>query len=88
MNEWLNFNFKIKITYSFIPGPFLRVLSKALINANSEGEKKPYVLLIEEINRANVASVFGEVFQLLDREDNGANAEFLNASKSLGFAVW
>lgn len=70
-----------KITYSFIPGPFLRVLSKALINANSEGEKKPYVLLIEEINRANVASVFGEVFQLLDREDNGANAEFLNASK-------
>lgn len=70
-----------KITYAFIPGPFLRVLSKALINANSEGEKKPYVLLIEEINRANVASVFGEVFQLLDREDDGANAEFLNASK-------
>lgn len=70
-----------KITYAFIPGPFLRVLSKALINANSDGEKKPYVLLIEEINRANVASVFGEVFQLLDREDDGANVEFLNASK-------
>ncbi len=70
-----------KITYAFIPGPFLRVLSKALINANREGEKKPYVLLIEEINRANVASVFGEVFQLLDREDDGENAEFLNASK-------
>lgn len=70
-----------KITYAFIPGPFLRVLSKALINANSDGEKRPYVLLIEEINRANVASVFGEVFQLLDREDDVANAEFLNASK-------
>lgn len=70
-----------KITYSFIPGPFLRVLSKALINANSEGEKKPYVLLIEEINRANVASVFGEVFQLLDREDDAINANYLNASK-------
>lgn len=70
-----------KITYAFIPGPFLRVLSKALINANTETEKKPYVLLIEEINRANVASVFGEVFQLLDREDDGANVEFLNASK-------
>ena len=70
-----------KITYAFIPGPFLRVLSKALINANSDGEKKPYVLLIEEINRANVASVFGEVFQLLDREDDGTNADFLNASK-------
>ena len=29
----------------------------------------PYLLLIEEINRANVTSVFGEVFQLLDREN-------------------
>ena len=59
-----------KITYAFVPGPFLRVLSKALINANSKEEKKPFVLLIEEINRANVAAVFGEVFQLLDRGDD------------------
>ena len=30
---------------------------------------KPYLLLIEEINRAHTAAVFGEVFQLLDRND-------------------
>ncbi len=69
-----------KITYAFIAGPFLRVLTKALVSANSENNKQPYVLLIEEINRANMAAVFGEVFQLLDRESD-ASSKFLNASK-------
>lgn len=56
---------KSDIEYSFVPGPFLRVYKKAVFNPS-----KNYLLLIEEINRANVASVFGEVFQLLDRNDN------------------
>lgn len=55
-----------KITYEYVPGPFMRILTKALINSQSSNA---FLLLIEEINRANVATVFGEVFQLLDRKD-------------------
>lgn len=54
------------ITYGFVPGPFLRMLGKA-INNNEED----FLIIIEEINRANAAAVFGDVFQLLDRTKNG-----------------
>ncbi|WP_413406691.1 AAA family ATPase [Paenibacillus amylolyticus] len=52
-----------EITYKFVPGPFTRTLVKAIKNGT------PQLLIIEEINRANVAAVFGDVFQLLDRRD-------------------
>lgn len=58
-----------EITYEFVPGPFMRVYVDALKSGRSE-EAKPYLLIVEEINRANVAAVFGDVFQLLDREQN------------------
>lgn len=55
------------ITYKFVPGPFASILAKALIS-KLKGERTKYVLIIEELNRANAASVFGDIFQLLDRE--------------------
>ncbi|MGG3974357.1 AAA family ATPase [Bacillus paranthracis] len=55
-----------KISYEFVPGPFLRVLKDALSN-----QEKMHTLVIEEINRANTAAVFGDIFQLLDRDENG-----------------
>jgi len=58
---------KTDIEYKFVPGPFLRVLLKALANPSQN-----YLLVIEEINRANVAAVFGDVFQLLDRKDGAS----------------
>ncbi|MBD5647925.1 MAG: AAA domain-containing protein [Desulfovibrio sp.] len=57
------------IRYGFVPGPFLRVLVRAL-RSGMEGNAQPHLLLIEEINRARVAAVFGDAFQLLDREDD------------------
>lgn len=51
------------IKYDFVPGPFLRIYAKTKLNPDT-----PCLLLIEEINRANVAAVFGDVFQLLDRK--------------------
>ncbi|MRH41575.1 AAA domain-containing protein [Aquibacillus halophilus] len=56
------------ITYKYVPGPFMRTYVKA-IRSLKENDSKSYLLLIEEINRANVAAVFGDVFQLLDRKD-------------------
>lgn len=53
------------IVYKYVPGPFMRILKKAINNPD-----KPYLLIIEEINRANVAAVFGDVFQVLDRNEN------------------
>lgn len=58
------------ITYSFRKGPFIQILEKALLNPDTH-----YFLVIEELNRANTAAVFGEIFQLLDRDDNG-NSEY------------
>lgn len=57
-----------EIGYRFVPGPFLN----AYVRARKTGE--PVLLLIEEINRANPAAVFGDIFQLLDREEDGRSA--------------
>lgn len=58
------------IDYTFISGPFLSLLIEAMEEENKE---KPYMLIIEEINRASVASVFGDIFQLLDRDKDGTS---------------
>lgn len=54
------------VNYVFKPGPFTRILWKAIHNPHM-----PYCLIIEEINRGNAAAIFGELFQLLDRSENG-----------------
>ena len=52
------------IDYQFTAGPFTQILRKAYSNPNTN-----FALIIEEINRGNAASIFGELFQLLDRLD-------------------
>ncbi|WP_126652981.1 AAA family ATPase [Chryseobacterium aureum] len=54
------------IEYTFEPGPFLILYERAVKNPDHN-----FLLLIEELNRANTTAVFGELFQLLDRNDNG-----------------
>ncbi len=70
------------ITYKFVPGPFMRVYVAALKNSR-EDTILPHVLLIEEINRANVAAVFGDVFQLLDRNNDGVSEYPICASEDI-----
>lgn len=66
-----------EILYKYVPGPFMRIYCNAKRNPSSK-----FLLLIEEINRANVAAVFGDVFQLLDRK-NGVSEYPIAASEDI-----
>lgn len=55
-----------KLKYKFVPGPFTRILKVA-----NENEHEKCLLIIEELNRGNAPAIFGEVFQLLDRDKDG-----------------
>ena len=73
---------KDAITYTYVPGPFMRTYVKALKNSRTD-TPKPFLLIIEEINRANVAAVFGDVFQLLDRNDNEVSEYPIQATEDI-----
>lgn len=56
---------KDTVEYIFNPGPFTLALIRAI---NNPTEK--VALIIEEINRGNAPAIFGDIFQLLDRDDD------------------
>jgi 5-methylcytosine-specific restriction endonuclease McrBC GTP-binding regulatory subunit McrB len=60
---------KNKINYEFCPGPMTIAIEKAL-----EQPKEKICLLIEELNRGNCAAIFGDIFQLLDRNSTGISS--------------
>ena len=55
-----------KLKYEFSPGPFTKILKKAYDNPEQQ-----FYLIIEELNRGNAPAIFGEIFQLLDRNESG-----------------
>lgn len=56
------------IDYRFVAGPLTRALVYALTRPDQN-----VVVQIEELNRGNPAAIFGDVLQLLDRDDSGAS---------------
>lgn len=70
------------ITYTYVPGPFMRIYVQALKNSRTN-DIRPFLLIIEEINRANVAAVFGDVFQLLDRGEDEVSEYPIQASEDI-----
>lgn len=66
------------ISYTFVP----QVFTEAYIDAWQHRDEQVY-LVIEEINRGNCAQIFGDLFQLLDRNAEGESDYRIKADHDL-----
>lgn len=74
------------ITYEFTPQVFTNAYVQAWklqIEASEQAPAQAVYLVIEEINRGNCAQIFGDLFQLLDRNEEGFSTYKIRADKDL-----
>ena len=73
-----------RIVYTFVKQAFLKAYLGAWQKyAKGDETAEPQFLVIEEINRGNCAQIFGDLFQLLDRSDNGFSTYPIEADTDL-----
>lgn len=73
-----------KIIYEFVEQAFLQAYVQAWkYYAENASQAKKQFLIIEEINRGNCAQIFGDLFQLLDRNQWGFSDYPINADKDM-----
>lgn len=64
-----------KVSYEFVPGIFTTSLCTAL---RTQDRNIDVYLILEEMSRGDIASIFGDIFQLLDRDDTGKSMYGIN----------
>ena len=72
-----------RIVYKYEPQAFLKAYVEAWKKWLGDDENKKYYLVIEEINRGNCAQIFGDLFQLLDREDDGYSSYAISPESAI-----
>lgn len=79
------------IEYRFEAGPFTRIIKMAF-----DTPSEYFYLIVEEINRGNAPAIFGDVFQLMDRDESGWSeygvsnenmAEYVHGDKSIKIKI-
>lgn len=94
VGKLLPYTYGNSVVYKYYPGHFLKALGMAyrgLFDNNQEN----YLLVIDELNRGNAAAIFGSIFQLLDRGDDGWSAyevdfsalELVGLFKAMGYSA-
>lgn len=79
INEDVN---NTRIEYKFNPQVFTKALKFAIEHSN-----EPVFLILEEMSRSNVAAVFGDLFQLLDRDEN-SESEYRIDNLIISTEIW
>lgn len=72
-----------RITYKYVKQAFLKAYLGAWQKYVEDGKWNVQFLIIEEINRGNCAQIFGDLFQLLDRNDYGFSTYPIEADTDL-----
>lgn len=73
------FGYRPSMEGTFIPkiGPFIELCKRA----RSDSEQRPYFMLIDEINRADVSAAFGELLMLIEADHRGDVAKLTSSGK-------